>query len=326
VGNADGHGFRGGDGGDDRAYRYNAREHLGGQQLQIEDYPVLAVREALGNALLHGDYRERRLVQIEHSPDSLTVRSPGPLVAGITPDNILTAGSRARFPLLAGATRTLGLAEELGQGVDRMFREMARTGRSIPTVAVELQGHDPATLVSLAGGPPNLRITRFVSELPEAERDDTDALLIVLLLSRKRTVTARDVAGVVQRTVQATEAVLRRLASGEAQLLEPTAGTINRLRPNYRLRSAALVALGPAVAYHRRSAGDVDRKVIDHMREYDTINSATVQRIFDVDVYQARDILRDFVGREILVRVSEQTRGPKVKYGRGPQFPDRRRR
>jgi ATP-dependent DNA helicase RecG len=297
-----------------------------GQQLQIEDYPVLAVREALGNALLHGDYRERRLVQIEHSPDSLTVRSPGPLVAGITPDNILTAGSRARFPLLAGATRTLGLAEELGQGVDRMFREMARTGRSIPTVAVELQGHDPATLVSLAGGLPNLRITRFVSELPEAERDDTDALLIVLLLSRKRTVTARDVAGVVQRTVQATEAVLRRLASGEAQLLEPTAGTINRLRPNYRLRSAALVALGPAVAYHRRSAGDVDRKVIDHMREYDTINSATVQRIFDVDVYQARDILRDFVGREILVRVSEQTRGPKVKYGRGPQFPDRRRR
>ena len=60
------------------------------------------------------------------------------------------------------------------------------------------------------------------------------------------------------------------------------------------------------------------------MREYDTINSATVQRIFDVDVYQARDILRDFVGREILVRISEQSRGPKVKYGPGPQFPERR--
>ena len=298
----------------------------GGQQLQVEDYPVLAVREALGNALLHGDYRERRLVQIEHSPDSLTVRSPGPLVAGITPDNILTAGSRARFPLLAAASRTLGLAEELGQGVDRMFREMARSGRSTPTVAEELGSRDPATLVTLTGGPPNLRVTRFISDLPESERDDTDALLIVLLLCRKKTVTARDVAEVVQRSVPATETVLRRLVSGEAQLLEPTAGTMNRVHPNYRLRSAALVALGPAVSYHRRSASDVDRKVIDHMREYDTINSATVQRIFDVDVYQARDILRDFVGREILVRVSPQTRGPKVKYGRGPQFPDRRRR
>jgi ATP-dependent DNA helicase RecG len=297
-----------------------------GQQLQIEDYPVVAVREALANALLHGDYRERRPVQVEHSPDSLTVRSPGPLVAGITPDNILTAGSRARFPLLAGASRTLGLAEELGQGVDRMFREMARSGRSTPKVSVEHESHDPATVVSLTGGPPNVRITRFISDLPEAERNDTDTLLIVLLLCRRKSVTAREVAPVVQRAVPATEAVLRRLASGDAQLLEPTAGTTGRAHPNYRLRSAALVALGPAVAYHRRSATDIDRKVVDHVREYDTINSATVQRIFDVDGYQARDILRDFVGREVLIRVSEQRRGPMVKYGPGPQFPDKRPR
>ena len=297
-----------------------------GQKLQVEDYPVVAVREAPANALLHGDYRERRPVQVEHSPDSLAVRSPGPLVAGITPENILTAGSRARFPLLTGACRTLGLAEELGQGVDRMFREMARTGRSTPKVSAEHESHDPATLVLLTGGPPNARITRFISELPEAERNDTDTLLIVLALCQKRTVTARDVAGVIQRTVAATEAVLRRLASGEAQLLEPTAGTLGRAHPNYRLRSAPLVSLGPAVAYHRRSASDIDRKVIDHMREYGTINSATVQRVFDVDVYQARDILRDFVGREILVRISEQSRGPKVKCGPGPQFPERRSR
>jgi ATP-dependent DNA helicase RecG len=298
----------------------------GGQQLQIEDYPLAASREALANALLHGDYRDRRPVQIEHSPDSLTVRSPGPLVAGITPDNILTAGSRARFPLLTAASRVLGLAEERGQGVDRMFREMVRAGRSTPTVTVEYESVDPATVVVLAGGPPNTRISRFVAELPEAEQNDTDALLIVLLLCQKRSVTARDVASVVQRSVPATEAILRRLASGEAQLLEPTAGTVTRAHPNYRLRSAALVALGPAVSYHRQSSSEIDRKVIDHVREYETINSATVQRIFDVDVYRARDILRDFVGREILVRVSPQTRGPKVKYGAGDQFPARQSR
>lgn len=297
-----------------------------GQQLQIEDYPLAAVREALANALLHGDYRERRPVQIEHSPDSLSIRSPGPLVAGITPGNILTAGSRARFPLLTGACRTLGMAEELGQGVDRMFREMVRAGRSTPTVVVEHESADPATVVTLVGGPPNTRISKFVAELPESERNDTDALLIVHLLCQRKSVTARDVAPVVQRDIPATESILRRLASGDAQLLEPTAGTANRVHPNYRLRSAALVALGPAVAYHRRSSGEIDRKVIDHLREYGTINSATVQRIFDVDVYQARDILRDFVGREILVRISEQSRGPKVKYGPGAQFPAHKQR
>lgn len=297
-----------------------------GQQIQVEDYPLAALREALANALLHGDYRERRPVQIEHSPESVSVRSPGPLVAGITPDNILTAGSRARFALLTGACRTLGLAEELGQGVDRMFREMARTGRSTPRVEVEREVSDPATVVTFTGGPPNVRVTRFVSDLPEAERNDTDTLLIVLLLCRKKSVTARDVAPIIQRDLAATEAVLRRLSSGEAQILEPTAGTTGRAHPNYRLRGQSLAALGPAVTYHRRSASDVDRKVVEHVREYETINSATIQRIFDVDVWQARDILRDLVGREILVRVSEQARGPKVKYGAGPQFPEKRAR
>jgi ATP-dependent DNA helicase RecG len=70
----------------------------------------------------------------------------------------------------------------------------------------------------------------------------------------------------------------------------------------------------------------VDRKVIDHVREYETINSATVQRLFDVDGYQARDLLQDLVGREILVRTSQQRRGPAVKYGAGPQFPSGRRK
>jgi len=253
----------------------------------------------------------------------LTVRCPGPLVAGITPENILTAGSRARFPLLTGACRTLGLADELSQGVDRMFREMVRSGRSTPTVTVEFESVDPATVVTLVGGPPNVRIARFVAELPEAERNETDTLLVILMLCQKRSVTARDVASAVQRNVQATESILRRLSSGEAQLLEPTAGTVTRAHPNYRLRSAALVALRSAVSYHRRSSGEIDRKVIDHVREYETINSATIQRIFDVDVYRARDILRDFVGREILVRISKQTRGPMVRYGRGAQFPNR---
>lgn len=296
-----------------------------GQQLQVEDYPLAAIREAVANALLHGDYRERRPVQVEHSPDSLVVRSPGPLVAGITPENILTAGSRARFPSLSAAARTLGLAEELGQGVDRMFREMARTGRSTPTVSVVDGADEPTTVVAFTGGPPNIRVTRFVSELPEVESNDTDTLLIVLLLCRKKSVTAREVAPVVQRDLAATERVLRRLAAGEAELLEPTAGTAARAHPNYRLRGRALASLGPAVTYHRRSASDVDRKVVDHVREYGTVNSATVQRLFDVDVYQARDILRDLVDRGLVVRVSEQKRGPMVRYGAGAQFPAKAR-
>lgn len=103
--------------------------------------------------------------------------------------------------------------------------------------------------------------------------------------------------------------MLHRLAHGEADMIEPTAGTINRTHPNYRLKGAALAALGSAVAYSRRSTSETDQKVVGHVREYGTINNATVQRFFDLDVYKARDVLQDLVGRELLVRVSEQTRG-----------------
>lgn len=296
-----------------------------GQQIAIEDYPTAAIREALANALIHGDLRERRPVQIEHSPEALTVRSPGPLVSGITPQNILTHGSRARFPLLASTMRILGLAEELGQGVDRMYREMVRSGRKVPHVHVD-EGDITETGVDFAGGPPNVRLARFVADLPEAERSDTDSLLITLVLCERRSVTARDIAPIIQRDLTAAEVVLRRLAHGESRMIEPTAGTVNRINPNYRFTGAALSSLGPSVRYSRRSASETDRKVIEHLREYGTINNATLQRLFDIDVYHARDVLRDFVGREILVRVSEQTRGVAVKYGPGLKFPQKAKR
>ncbi|HEY5980094.1 MAG TPA: RNA-binding domain-containing protein [Microlunatus sp.] len=291
-----------------------------GQQLTIEDYPVAAIREALANALIHGDIRERRPVQIEHSPEALSMRSPGPLVAGITPENILTHGSRPRFPLLASTMRVLGLAEELGQGVDRMVREMVRSGRAIPTVHV-IDGDVAETGVDFQGGPPNVRLAKFVADLPEAERSDTDALLIAYVLCQRRSVTARELSSVIQRTGDEAETVLRRLAHGDAGMIEPTTGTANRRHPNYRFTSASLSALGPAVAYSRRTASETDRKVVDHVRDYQTINNSTLQRLFDVDVYQARDLLRDLVGREVLIRVSEQTRGTAVRYGPGPKFP-----
>lgn len=291
-----------------------------GQQFAIEDYPSAAVREALANAIVHGDLRQRRPAQIEHSPEALTIRSPGPLVAGITPENILTQGSRARFPLLARTMRILGLVEELGQGMGRMFREMVRSGRAIPKVEV-IEGELTETWVHFQGGPANIRLAKFVAELPEMERSDTDALLIAHLLCHKRSTTAKEVSSLIQRDLEQAEKVLRRLTHGDAAMIEPTTGTASRRHPNYRFTGASLAALGPAVAYNRRVPSETDRKVIEHLRDYQTINNATLQRLFDVDVYQARDLLRDLVGREILIRVSEQSRGVAVKYGAGPKFP-----
>ncbi|WP_201761811.1 MULTISPECIES: hypothetical protein [unclassified Nonomuraea] len=59
---------------------------------------------------------------------------------------------------------------------------------------------------------------------------------------------------------------------------EPTRATMQRHYPAYRLRASVVASLGNALAY-----GEV--------------NNRTIQRLFDVDVYQARDIIRDLVVR-----------------------------
>lgn len=294
-----------------------------GQQLLIEDYPQAAVREAIANAFMHGDHREHRPIYVEHSSDQLIVRSPGPLVTGVTPDNVLTHPPKPRFPILAEAMRSLGLAEKWGQGVDRMYREMIKNGRDVPLLTVT-DGAEPETVVQLQGGSANTRVARFIASLPEQEQGDTDALITVFALLRKRTVSASSLAPQVQRDVNSTERVLRRLSEGDEATIEPTARTVRRAHPEYRLRSSAIASLGSALSYQVRSRSDSDRKVIAHIREYGHINNGTIQRLFDVDVYEGRNILRDLVGREILVRISEQRRGIAVKYGKGPKFPEKR--
>ncbi len=294
-----------------------------GQQVQIQDYPQLAIREAIANALMHGDHRERRPVYIEHSPELLSVRSPGPLVSGISPSNILTHPPKARFPALAEAMRACGLAEKWGQGVDRMYREMIRSGRAAPTVEV-IEGKEPETSLRFVGGPPNARIAKFISTLPPAEQEDTDTLLVVATLATRRTINSDQLSSIVQRDSEAAQAVLSRLAKGTAELIEPTPRSVGRRHPDYRLRAAAVAALGPALSYQSRPQADSDRKVYAHLREYGSINNAAVQRMFDIDVYAARDLLRSLVGREVLVRISEQARGPAVKYGPGLKFPTRK--
>jgi ATP-dependent DNA helicase RecG len=289
----------------------------GGQQLQLEDFPELAVREALTNAIIHRDYRLTDPVVIEHSPTLFSITSPGPLVSGVTLENILTHRSKPRNPVLARAARLLGIAEEVGRGVDRMYREMIRSGRDVPRI----EGDFDQVRVSLVGTAPDTHVARYVATLPETERDDTDTMLTLLYLLRRRTLTAEEIAPVLQRDADQAETVLRRLESPSVRMLEPTRQTAGRRRPTYRLREDVLRELGTSVPYRRRTTDEIDRKVIAHVREYDRVTNRTVQNLLDVGVDRAKAILADLVSREILIKTSAAQRGPTVEYGPGARFP-----
>ena len=155
--------------------------------------------------------------------------------------------------------------------------------------------------------------------LGPSERDDVDTLLVIFTLLTSRTVTEAELAPIIQK--QEARSVLKRLASDDPGIIETTLESRRRRKPTYRLRSSILKSLGTAVLYQRHAIEGVDIKVISHIQDYGHINNRTFRNLFDIDVHRASALLRNLQRRGLLVKTSEQQRGPAVEYGPGPQFP-----
>lgn len=180
--------------------------------------------------------------------------------------------------------------------------------------------------MALNGGAPNTAVTRFVATLPLERRSGPDTLLVMLALLRKRTVTAKEMSPTLQKEAAELEIVLQHLAGPETGFIERTRESANLRVGVYRLRDQAIAGLGTAVTYRRRVGDDIDRKVIEIVRETGQINGRMIRTLLDVGTSTASRILADLVERKLLVKTSEAQRGPSVTYGRGSDFPARRAR
>lgn len=76
-----------------------------------------------------------------------------------------------------------------------------------------------------------------------------------------------------------------------------------------------------AVAYRRRAVDDIDSKIVEHVREYGSISNRTIQRMFDLHVFAARDVITDLRARGILDKIGDAKGGTNVRYGPGASFP-----
>ncbi len=97
---------------------------VGARREPLPEYPVAVLREAVLNALAHRDYGlTGATVDITVWDDRVEIRSPGALPGHITVDNIREE-HYSRNRRVMHVLKLLGLVEEYGEGVDRMFREM----------------------------------------------------------------------------------------------------------------------------------------------------------------------------------------------------------
>ena len=96
----------------------------GSRREALPEYPESVLREAIVNALAHRDYGlEGATVDITVWDDRIEVRSPGPLPGHITTDN-MREEHYSRNPRIMRVLKTMGLVEEYGEGIDRMYTEM----------------------------------------------------------------------------------------------------------------------------------------------------------------------------------------------------------
>ena len=289
-----------------------------GQQLRLQRYPEDVVREALANALVHRRLDLSDPVQVEHFDDSLAITSMGPLVEGVTVDNILTTASRPRNRLLARAFRHLGLIEELGTGIARMYRSMLRLGKPPP----EFLESTNSVRVSILGGPADQTFARFVALLDAPERDDVEVLLVLRYLCMNSSTGAVEIAPLLQRPQTGAARTLERMADAPSPLVEPVNASASSHRIRYRLSKAASAGLGSAVAHRRNTGREIEGTVVAYVREHGRITNRIVRSLFGVGTPRASVILRNLVERQVLERTSEAARGPAVEYGPGPLLAD----
>lgn len=107
---------------------------VGTRREAMPEYPVRALREAVLNALAHRDYAMAgTTTDVTIWDDRVEIRSPGPLPGPITLDNI-RSDHFSRNRRIMRVLKTMGLVEEYGEGIDRMFEEMAKRLMEPPVI------------------------------------------------------------------------------------------------------------------------------------------------------------------------------------------------
>lgn len=94
----------------------------------IFDYPEVAVRELLMNAVLHRDYRSNTPVRFYWFEKFIEIQSPGGLYGEVTRET-LTLRNSYRNPVVAEAMKTLGYVNRFGYGIQRAEATLKENGK-----------------------------------------------------------------------------------------------------------------------------------------------------------------------------------------------------
>jgi ATP-dependent DNA helicase RecG len=122
---------------------------VGNRFRQVSEYPRFSWQEALLNALAHRDYGvEGACTEVWLFDDRMEVVSPGSIVPGVTLEELLSLKRVhcSRNPRIMRTLVDLGMARDQGEGIPRMFAEMADAFLPTPQIDSSPRGVTVALL------------------------------------------------------------------------------------------------------------------------------------------------------------------------------------
>ncbi len=99
------------------------------EQLEM---PLMVPREAIINAIMHRDYYDKsQSIQIDLTPEKISVKNPGGLPPGMTPE-MFGKDSVRRNQIIARVLHRIGYVERVGSGISKMKKGMKKRGLPEP--------------------------------------------------------------------------------------------------------------------------------------------------------------------------------------------------
>lgn len=150
-----------------------AVEIRGAQNQEVWEFPLVAIREAVINALVHADYSQRSSpTRIAIFTDRIEIDNPGGLPPGLTIEEIHRGISKLRNRVIGRVFHELKLIEQWGSGVQRMAKTCLEAGLPEPLLE-ELGSGFRVTFRCAAAAPQildaiNQTILDFIREKPGA--------------------------------------------------------------------------------------------------------------------------------------------------------------
>ncbi len=284
------------------AARNNEQETMVGMfRLPIPDYSPMGFREAVTNALIHRDYSRLGSVYIQWQPDHLLITNPGGFPAGVNPENILVHEPRPRNPRLAEVMLRIGIIEQTGRGVDRIYDGQIRFGRPLPDYS--RSDADTVRLV-LYGGKGSLEFAAFVFEQNKSGQALLlDELLILNHLMIERRIDSEVAGQLIQKGTRQGHVVLEQL--NEKGLIEAKGEKRGRV---YHLSANLYARLGNPYGYvHTRGFDPIQQEqmILKFIDKHGKITRSQASELCKISKDQAYRLLRKLCNQDILVMRGE---------------------